>query len=193
MVDFITAIAGVSNRHLHISEADLKTLFGEEATLTVFRDLKQPGQYACVEQVNLIGPKGTLKNVRILGPLRSQTQVEVSRTDSFALGINPPLRDSGDLADSATLILEGPCGKVELTEGVILAKRHVHFHTDEAAPLGIKDKDIITVTCGGERGLVFENVLARVNPNFALEFHVDTDEANAASLKNGDEVVVRKP
>ena len=192
MPQTMTVVCGVSNRHLHLSQQDLETLFGAGAQLTIFRDLKQPGQFACEEQVNIIGPKGTMKNVRVLGPVRKQTQVEVSRTDSFALGINPPLRDSGDLSGSAAIILEGPAGRVELTEGVILAKRHVHFHTSEAEPLGIKDKDIITVTCTGDRGLVFCEVLARVHDTFALEFHVDIDEANAALLKNGDEVIISK-
>lgn len=192
MPETMTAICGVSNRHLHLSQADLEVLFGQGAQLTVFKDLKQPGQYACAEQVNLIGPKSTIRNVRVLGPVRKQTQVEVSRTDSFALGINPPIRDSGDLTGSASLILEGPAGRVEMKDGVILAKRHVHFHTSDAAPLGIKDKEIISVSFEGERGLVFENVLARVHETYALEFHVDTDEANAAGLKNGDVVTIRK-
>lgn len=183
---------GVSNRHLHLSQADLETLFGPGAQLTVFRDLKQPGQYAAEEVVNLIGPKGTIKNVRVLGPVRKQTQIEVSRTDSFVLGIKPPVRDSGDLKGSAPITLEGPKGRVELTEGVILAVRHVHLHTSEAAMIGVKDKELLSVRVGGERALVFEKVLARVNDQFALEFHVDTDEANAASLKNGDEVELVK-
>ncbi len=179
---------GVSNRHLHLSQTDLETLFGPGAQLTVFRDLKQPGQYAAEEVVNLVGPKGTIKNVRVLGPVRKQTQVEVSKTDSFVLGIKPPVRDSGDLKGSAPIILEGPKGRVELTEGVILAVRHVHLHTSEAAIIGAKDKELLQVRVGGERALVFERVLARVHEQFALEFHVDTDEANAAGLKNGDEV-----
>lgn len=179
---------GVSNRHLHLSQPDLETLFGPGAQLTVFRELKQPGQYAAEEVVNLVGPKGTIKNVRVLGPVRKQTQVEVSKTDSFVLGIKPPVRDSGDLKGSAPIILEGPKGRVELTEGVILAVRHVHLHTSEAAIIGAKDKELLQVRVGGERALVFEHVLARVHEQFALEFHVDTDEANAAGLKNGDEV-----
>lgn len=179
---------GVSNRHLHLSQADLEILFGAGAQLTVFRELKQPGQYAAEEVVNLIGPKGTIKNVRVLGPVRKQTQIEVSKTDSFVLGIKPPVRDSGDLKGSAPIILEGPKGRVELTEGVILAVRHVHLHTSEAAIIGAKDKEFLSVRIGGERALVFERVLARVHDQFALEFHVDTDEANAAGLKNGDEV-----
>ncbi len=179
---------GVSNRHLHLSQTDLETLFGTGAQLTVFRDLKQPGQYAAQETVNLVGPKGTIKNVRVLGPVRKQTQIEVSKTDSFVLGIKPPVRDSGDLKGSAPIVLEGPKGRVELNEGVVLAVRHVHLHPSEAAVIGAKDKELLSVRVGGERALVFERVLARVNDQFALEFHVDTDEANAAGLKNGDEV-----
>ncbi|MCL2498142.1 MAG: phosphate propanoyltransferase [Symbiobacteriaceae bacterium] len=189
-MDTLKVVCGVSNRHLHLSQEDLEILFGSGATLTVFRDLKQPGQYACEEQVHLVGPRNTLRNVRVLGPVRKQTQIEISVTDSFALGLKPPLRDSGDLAGSEAITLEGPAGSLTLSEGVIIAKRHVHFHPSEAEPLGIKDKELIAVRVEGERGLVFENVLARVNEAFTLEFHVDIDEANSALLKNGDEVTV---
>ena len=192
MSQSLSVVCGVSNRHLHLSQTDLEILFGTGATLSNIRELGQPGQYACEEQVNLVGPKSTLRNVRVLGPVRKQTQVEISLTDSFALGIKPPLRDSGDLAGSAGLTLEGPAGKIELTEGVILAKRHVHFHPKDAEPLGIRDKDIISAAVSGDRALVFEGVLARVHESFALEFHVDIDEANAALLKTGDVVIVSK-
>ncbi|MCE5197154.1 MAG: phosphate propanoyltransferase [Negativicutes bacterium] len=183
----LEVVCGVSARHLHLSQKDLITLFGEDACLNSFKALGQPGQYACEEKVNFVGPKNTIKNVRVLGPLRKQTQIEISLTDCFTLGIQAPVRDSGNLSGSAAILLEGPKGSVALTEGVIVAMRHVHFHPDDAAPYGIKDKDIISVrTRGNSRSLIFENVLARVAPNFALEFHVDTDEANAAGLKNGD-------
>lgn len=177
---------GISNRHLHLGQADLETLFGKGHQLTPTKDLSQPGQFACEETVNLIGPKGKIAKVRVLGPVRPATQIEVSRTDSFALGINPPVRESGDIANSAGIILEGPLGQVELKEGVIIAKRHLHLHVDEAVKFGVKDKEIISVKFDGDRSVTFSEVVVRVHPNFAMDLHLDTDEANAAGLKNGD-------
>lgn len=189
----LMAECGVSARHLHLSKEDLAVLFGEDASLINIKDLKQPGQFACEQRVDLVGPKNTIKNVRVLGPERKQTQVEVSLTDCFTLGIKAPIRDSGNLKDSAPIILQGPKGQVELKEGVIVAMRHIHLHPDEAAPFGIKDQDIIKVrTTDNPRTLCFDQVLARVNAAFALEFHIDTDEANASGLKNGDLVEVIK-
>lgn len=183
---------GLSNRHVHLSQEHISILFGEGYELTKFKDLSQPGQYACNEKVDVVGPKGTLKGVRVLGPARSKTQVEISITDGFVLGVNPPVRDSGDLAGSPGAKIVGPKGEVELTEGVIAAARHIHMHTSDAEKFGVKDKEIVKVRVEGKRGLVFENVLARVNPNYALEFHVDIDEGNAAGLKNGDKVEIVK-
>lgn len=183
---------GLSNRHVHLSKEHIDILFGEGYELTKFKDLSQPGQYACNEKVDIVGPKGTLKGVRVLGPARGQTQVEISITDGFALGVNPPVRDSGDLAESPGAKIVGPKGEVELTEGIIAAARHIHMHTSDAEKFGVKDKDIVKVKVGGKRGLIFENVLVRVNPNYALEFHVDIDEGNAAGLKNGDKVELVK-
>ncbi|HOJ78908.1 MAG TPA: phosphate propanoyltransferase [Bacillota bacterium] len=177
---------GISNRHLHLSQADLEQLFGPGYQLKMMKPLSQPGQFAAEECVNLIGPKGRINKVRVLGPVRPQTQVEVSRTDSFVLGIDPPVRDSGAIENSAALTLEGPAGNVELKQGVIIAQRHLHLHTDEAAELGLKDKEIISVKFDGVRSVIFNNVLVRVHPNFAMDLHLDTDEANAAGLKNGD-------
>lgn len=185
-------LVGVSNRHLHLSQADLETLFGPGHELTRKKDLGQPGQYAAEETVNLIGPKGSIANVRVLGPVRSKTQVEVAMTDAYRLGVKPPVRDSGNLEGAAPITIEGPCGKVELDAAVILAWRHVHFHTSEAAAYGVKDKDMVQVRVGGDRGVIFENVLVRVRDDFALEMHVDTDEANAALLRNGVEVEIIK-
>lgn len=185
-------IVGVSNRHLHLSQADLESLFGPGYELTVLKDLGQPGQYAAEETVTLIGPKGSISNVRVLGPVRSQTQVEVAMTDAYRLGIKPPVRDSGNLEGAAPITIEGPVGKVELDATVILAWRHIHMHTSDAAAYGLKDKDMVQVRVGGERGIIFENVLVRVRDDFALEMHVDTDEANAALLRNGAEVEVVK-
>lgn len=187
-----TVTVGISNRHLHVSQTDLETLFGQGYQLKEMKPLTQPGQYAAEEVVNLIGPKGTIKKVRILGPVRPSTQVEVSRTDSFVLGIAPPVRDSGAISGSAKVVIEGPQGSVELNEGVIIAHRHLHLHTDEAAELGLKDKEFIAVKFEGERSVVFNRVLVRVNPNFAKDLHIDTDEANAAGLANGDRGTIVK-
>lgn len=177
---------GISNRHLHLSLSDLETLFGNGHQLKSVKDLSQPGQFACEETVNLIGPKGTISKVRILGPIRSVTQVEVSKTDSFVLGFTPPVRDSGSVSGSPGITIEGPAGKVELKEGVIIAQRHLHLHTDEAAAMGLHDKEIISVKFEGVRETTFGNVLVRVHPNFKKDLHLDTDEANAAGLANGD-------
>ena len=181
---------GVSNRHIHISQEHLEQLFGSGYELTNFRDLGQPGQYACEESVEVCGPKGCFPKVRILGPTRSKTQFEISLTDSFALGIkNVPVRDSGDLAGSPGVTIKGPKGTVELEEGVIVAKRHIHMLPEDAETFGVSDKDLVNVqTVENERQLIFNNVLVRVHESFALEMHVDIDDANAAMLKNGDMV-----
>jgi len=179
-------VANVSNRHLHLSRKDLETLFGPGYQLSNIKNLVQPGQYACKETVQIVGPKGKLETVRVIGPVRKQTQVEISKTDSFVLGLNPPVRDSGDLAGSSPIKIIGPKGTVELKEGCIIAKRHIHFTPKDAERFGVKDKEMLRVRVEGERGLIFENVLCRVREDMALECHIDTDEANAAGLKNGD-------
>lgn len=179
---------GVSNRHVHVSEKDMVTLFGSGNGLTKFKDLAQPGQYAAEEKVDIVGPKGSIDGVRVLGPTRGQTQIEISRTDSFRLGLKPPVRDSGDLQGSEPITLKGPQGSVELREGVIIAQRHIHITPELAEKYGLKDKQMVAVTCDGPRALTFGNVLVRVSDKFSLEFHVDVDEANAAFLNNGDEV-----
>lgn len=179
--------AGVSNKHGHLSKKDLEILFGEGYELCNKKDLVQPGQFACEETVELVGPKMSMKNVRIIGPLRPDTQFEVSMTDARALGIQAPLRESGKVEGSAGIKVIGPKGTVELKEGVIVAARHVHFHTSEGEKFGVADKDILTVKFEGERGIVFENVLARVGEGHAFEMHLDTDECNAGFIKNGDE------
>lgn len=183
---------GVSNRHLHLSKKDLEALFGTGYELKIMKDLRQPGQYAAQETVTLIGPKGEIENVRVLGPVRSATQVEVSMTDAFKLGVKPPVRESGDLKQAPNLRIRGPQGEVEVQETAILAWRHVHMHTDEALELGVKDKDMVSVLVPGDRSVTLHNVIVRVRPDFALEFHVDTDEANACGLKNGDMVEISK-
>jgi Propanediol utilization protein len=177
---------GVSARHIHLSAEHVAILFGEGSELTVAKPLSQPGQYAANETVAVIGPKGTFPKVRILGPVRPATQLEVSRTDAFALGINPPVRESGNIKGSAGITIKGPAGEVTIEEGVIVAARHIHFHTSDADKWGIADKQLLKVRFQGERGVVFEQVIARVSPDFALDMHIDTDEANAAGIKNGD-------
>lgn len=183
---------GLSNKHIHLSQKDLDTLFGEGFELTKFKDLSQPGQYAANEKVDVVGPKGTLKGIRILGPVRRETQVEIAITDGFVLGVNPPVRDSGDLLDSPGAKIVGPKGEVVIEKGVIAAGRHIHMHTTDAEKYGLKDKDIVSVKVGGKRGLTFDNVLVRVSKDFALEMHLDIDEGNAAALKNGSMVEIVK-
>jgi len=177
---------GVSARHIHLSGEHVEQLFGKGYELTEMKPLSQPGQYAANETVEVIGPKGSFGKVRILGPIRKGTQLEVSRTDSFSLGINAPVRESGNTAGSAGITIKGPAGEVTVEEGVIVAARHIHFHTSDAERWNIADKQKLKVRVGGERGIVFENVIARVSPDFALDMHIDTDEANAAGVKNGD-------
>ena len=181
---------GISNRHIHLSQQDLETLFGPGYELTVRNDLSQTGQYAAEETVTVEGPKSSMANVRILGPTRKETQIEISRTDSFALGLKPPVRDSGFLDGSPGVTLIGPKGKVTLDKGVIIAQRHIHMTEAEAESFGVKDKELVLVRVGGERGVTFENVLVRVRNDFVLEMHIDTDEANAAILGNGQLVEV---
>ncbi|NLY91687.1 MAG: phosphate propanoyltransferase [Firmicutes bacterium] len=183
---------GVSNRHVHLTQEDLETLFGTGYHLTVKKELSQPGQFAAEETVNLIGPKRSIPNVRILGPVRPQTQVEISLTDSFTLGVTAPVRDSGNLKDTPGIIIEGPKGRIEIKEGVIVAQRHLHLHDSEAEELGLKDQDYIQVKADGIRGLIFDQVLVRVGPKYKKDLHLDIDEANAAGLKNGDLVTIIK-
>ena len=170
-----------SARHVHVTDADLETLFGKGAKLTNKKDLSQPGQFACFERVDIVGPKSTFKNVSILGPTRKQTQVEVSATDARALGLTAPVRESGDLAGSAPCKLVGPKGEVELSEGVIVAKRHIHFAPQDGEDFGVKDKEIVQVKItSADRSLIFDDVVCRVSPTYALAMHIDVDEANAA-------------
>jgi len=184
---------GVSNRHIHLSKQDLCALFGEGHELTKIRDLGQPGQYACAETVTLIGPKGSFEGVRVLGPLRDKTQIEISRTDAFKLGVEAPVRESGLVEGSAGLVVKGPAGEVRLSHGCILAMRHIHMTPDDAKRFGCKDGDVVSVRVEkGSRRVTFDDVLVRVSPKYALECHVDTDEANAALLCTGDTVVLVK-
>lgn len=177
---------GVSARHVHLTEEDLKVLFGEEAELTKKVDLSQPGQYASNEQVTLKGPKGSIERVRILGPERNETQVEISKTDSFALGINPPVRNSGDLDGAAEVTIVGPKGEVT-KNAAIIAARHVHATLEDAKKYGFEGKEFVSVVVKGEKPGILENVYVRISDKFSYEVHLDTDDANAFLIKNGDE------
>lgn len=184
---------GISNKHLHLSEQDLAALFGEGYKLTPYKELVQPGQYAANEQVDIVGPKSSFKNIRIIGPTRPQTQVEVSITDARALGISPPVRESGKLEGSPGIKLVGPKGKVELKSGAIVALRHIHLSPEQAREAGLQDKDLVDVKAYGKRPLIFEDVLIRSGAGHFREFHIDTDEANAAGITNNDEAeIIRK-
>lgn len=175
----------LSNRHIHVSQKDLDILFGEGYELTKLKDLSQPGQYACEEKVDIEGTKGTLKGVRILGPVRPNTQFELSISDAFILGVPSMLRNSGDIVGTPGAKIIGPKGEVEITEGVIVAARHIHMHTKDAEEFGVKDNDIVSIKLDGPRGLIFNNVLIRVSDQFALEMHIDIEEGNACGVKNG--------
>ncbi len=182
----------LSNRHIHLKKEDVKALFGKDE-LTFKSDLSQPGQYACEEQVEIVGPKGSIGKVRILGPTRDDTQVEILTGDCFKLGIMAPIRESGKIEDTPGCKLVGPNGEVEINEGVIVASRHIHMNEEEAKEFGLKDKDTVKVKVGGDRGLVFENVLVRVSPKFALDMHIDSEEGNAAGVgrKGGEGEVIK--
>jgi len=181
---------GVSNKHMHLTEEDLETLFGPGAKLTPYKELVQPGQFATVEKVDITGPKATFYGVRIIGPTRPRTQVEISMTDARALGIDAPVRESGMLDGTPGVKLTGPAGEVELTEGVIIALRHIHLSPSEAEEAGLKDKDLVDVQTFGTRPLIFQDVLIRSGEAHLNEFHADTDEANAAGITNGQEVEI---
>lgn len=183
---------GVSARHVHLSKEDLMILFGEDYSLTKKVDLSQPGQYACNEQVVLEGPKGKIERVRILGPVRSETQVEISKTDSFALGINPPVRNSGDLEGASEVKIIGPKGEIK-RNAAIIASRHLHATKEDAIKYGFEGKEFISLKIDGEKPGILENVYVRLNENFKYEIHLDTDDANAFLIKNGDigEIIIK--
>ncbi len=169
-----------SARHVHLSAEDLEKLFGTGAALTHKKDLSQPGQFACEERVKLVGPKKEISNVIILGPVRPATQVELSYTDARTLGVDAPLRESGDLAETPGLKLVGPAGEVELCAGVIIAKRHIHMTPDDAEKYGVENGQIVSVKIDSGRSALLGDVVIRVSPKFSLAMHIDTDEANAA-------------
>lgn len=176
-------IIETSARHVHVTQEVLEKLFGAGAELTVKKELSQPGQFASNQKITVVGPKGSLM-CSILGPCRNVNQVEVSFTDARALGVTAPVRESGDVAGSAPCKLVGPCGEVELTEGVLVAKRHVHMTPEDAEEFGVKNGDIVSVQVLNETGrkVTFEDTVIRVSPSYALAMHIDTDEANAGAL-----------
>jgi acetate kinase len=176
----------ISARHIHLTQEAVEALFGAGHQLTHYRDISQPGQYACAEKVNVIGPRRTIKGVRILGPTRPACQVEISRTDEFTLGIDAPIRNSGDVARSPGITLEGPAGLLHLKEGVICARRHIHMTPEDAVQFRVKDRDVVEVGVDSPgRDLTFGDVLVRVSSKYKLEMHIDTDEANAAEIRPG--------
>ncbi len=184
---------GVSMRHVHLTRADMDALFGKGAEPTLLKELSQPGQYACKETVTIIAAgMRAIENVRVLGPLRSKTQVEVSRTDSFTLKNNPPVRPSGETENSAPITVVGPKGTIALNEGCIIANRHIHMTPADAAKYGFQDGDVTAVEAKTEKRTVMYDVQIRVSPDFSLEIHLDTDDANAAALSNGDTVYILK-
>ncbi|OGS13010.1 MAG: hypothetical protein A2234_06405 [Elusimicrobia bacterium RIFOXYA2_FULL_58_8] len=179
---------GISNRHVHLTKEDFKALFGADAEDTRLKAVKQPGQYACNERVTVEGPKGVLKDVRMIGPYRKYSQVEVSLGDARRLGMEPPIRDSGKLDNSPGIKLVGPKGSVTLRQGLILSKRHIHFNVKEGSAYKVSDGQEVRVLAGRgtERETIFERVLCRVSDAYSLELHLDVEEANAAGLKNND-------
>lgn len=179
-------IVETSARHVHVTQKDLETLFGAGYQLTPKKYLSQPGQFASEERVDVVGPKKTLSRVSILGPVRPETQIELSLTDARSIGVAAPIRESGDVAGSGACKLVGPAGEVEVAEGVIAAKRHIHMTPEDAAEYGVEDKQVVSVKVDTEgRSLIFGDVVVRVSPKYALAMHIDTDESNAACAGNG--------
>ena len=181
-----TVLIETSARHVHVSPEALDVLFGEGYELTPVKDLSQPGQYACEERVQVVGPKGSFPSVVILGPVRPDTQVELSATDARTIGVTAPIRESGDIKGSGACKLVGPKGTYELPVGVIIAKRHIHMTPSDAKRLGLEDRQVVQVKSDyAQRSLIFGDVVVRVNENFSLAMHIDTDESNAANLAPG--------
>ncbi len=189
-----TVLVETSARHVHVTQQDLETLFGKGHELTVKKMLSQPGQFACEERVDVVGPKKTLAGVSILGPVRPDTQVELSLTDARAIGVTAPIRESGDVAGTGSCKLVGPCGEVTLEQGVIAAKRHIHMTPEDAQAFGVQDRQEVDVRINSDgRALTFSDVVVRVKSTFALAMHIDTDESNAACAAPGTmgEVIVK--
>lgn len=184
---------GISGRHLHVTQEHLEILFGKDYKLTVLKDLSQPGQYAAVEKVDVVSPEGKLlAGVRILGPVRPASQVEISKSDAIRYKFVAPVRSSGDVKGSGPATLVGPKGQVEISEGVIIADRHIHFSLDQAKEYGVVDRQIVSLRVGGIKAGILDNVLCRVHANFRLDCHLDTDDGSAFMLNTGDEVELIK-
>ena len=184
---------GISNRHIHLTREHVEILFGKGYELTKCKDLSQPGQYACKEVLTIVGPSmRAIEGVRVLGPERKASQVEISRTDSFTLKVKPPVRESGDIKGSAPITIIGPKGVVALSEGCIIANRHIHMSLDEAKQFGVVDGEYCDVELSGERRSLFYDVQIRAHKDFRLEMHIDTDDANAAGVGNGFKVKLIK-
>lgn len=183
---------GISNRHIHLSQADLNTLFGEGYSLTKVKDLSQPSQYACKETLTICGPKGAIEKVRILGPARSESQVEILQTDCFKLGISAPVKLSGDLQGTPGITVIGPKGSIFLPKGVIIAQRHIHMTLEEAKRFGVSDGEQVPIQIEGLRGGTYSNVIIRANNTSSLECHIDTEEANAMNLSSSSKITIIK-
>ncbi|MED4017741.1 phosphate propanoyltransferase [Sutcliffiella cohnii] len=181
-----TVPMAVSARHCHLSKRDIQVLFGDYYQLTKKADLSQPGQFAANETITIVGPRGSIEKVRILGPVRNLTQVEVSRTDCIKLGVDAPLRESGDMKNSAPITLVGPKGSLYKKDGLIVAKAHIHMSPDDAERFSVKQGDYVKITTKTERPITLDRVLIRVAPRYKLEMHIDTDEANAGFISTGD-------
>lgn len=176
----------VSAHHCHLSRKDVDGLFGKGYELQRLADLSQPGQFACKETVDLVGPKGVVNRVRVLGPERPKTQVEIALTEQFKLGVQPPIRESGDVENTPGVTLRGPKGEIDISEGVICAQRHIHMSPEDALNFGVRDRYNVRVKIEGDREMIYGDVLVRVHPNFRLALHLDTDEANAGNVRDGD-------
>jgi propanediol utilization protein len=183
---------GVSNRHLHLSQADQDAIFGEGYQMTPIKDLSQPGQFACKETVTIVGPKGAIEKVRVLGPVRNKTQVEILTGDGFKLGVSAPARQSGDLTGTPGVTIVGPKGSVQIQEGLIVAQRHIHMTLQDAERYGVHDGEIVDIVVEGPRGGTYANVIVRANNSSALECHVDTEEANAMDIKSSTKIKIKK-
>lgn len=177
---------GISNRHVHLTKKDLEYLFGENYELKVLKKINQPGQFAATDKVKIKGPKGEIDNVRILGPVREYTQVEVSKTDSYKLGLNPPVRDSGDIDGSEPITIIGPNGELKLEQGCIIATRHIHLNSRQASLYGLEGIKKVDVLLKGEKGGILSNVDLKISDASYYEMHIDTDDANAHLVNNGD-------
>ncbi len=177
---------GISARHIHLKRDDLNILFGENYNLTEYKRLSQPGEFSCEEKVTIKTPKGIIEDVRIVGPLRDYTQVEISKTDSYALGINPPVRNSGDLKGSESVTIIGPKGKIEAFESCIIATRHIHASQEDLEKYNLKDGEVVRVKVPGLKGGILDNVIVKSSDDYKWELHIDLDDANAHLINQGD-------